>query len=455
MTIPSGARKNWCPACEETTDDHSRICTTCGTELQYPRVVAPTTTNSSSNNTNANALPPPPRAVNLLPVPSELTNEALNEASRELRERLGNIRNRIRETNQEQNELLREILSMQEMVWQDIPPAWLDPDGQQQTSNRPTSKRCLEQLSRIVLHDKSALFRRASLRIDSQQQSQSSSSMTAIPGEFGPVVTAAASPSSSNGDSGGSHSMMKVLSNACLIVANPRTGKGGRLSDETLQAVQKAHHQQQQKQQQSDAESNKKKNSTGETTATTAHASAAIVMYFERGDNITFVKKALMAQNDAGAVACLIGNNRTDPWPYTMKDSSQEAVANNLQIPVVMVKQSDGKDIVKHYNERIKSGGLPFLECTLTIEANDATTECVVCRDRFEIEQTVIQLPTCCHVFHEKCALMWLESHNTCPYCRLEFPTDDEEYERTRRQEQRTHAGSQGTDSTFSHEYYG
>lgn len=163
------------------------------------------------------------------------------------------------------------------------------------------------------------------------------------------------------------------------------------------------------------------------------------IVYMERGDGITFVQKALMAQ-EAGAVAVVIGNHTPEPWPYVMKDAKGESAS--LTIPVVMVKQSDGHVLF----------GLKGKECRLDIL--ESKNECVVCRDHFETSQTVIRLPPCGHTFHEKCALTWLTHHNACPYCRRELPTDDAEYEQERRRTQRTHAGSTTASSEW-HDLYG
>lgn len=54
---------------------------------------------------------------------------------------------------------------------------------------------------------------------------------------------------------------------------------------------------------------------------------------------------------------------------------------------------------------------------------------CVVCREVFEIGSIGIDLP-CRHRFHKKCLLPWLQEHNSCPVCRFELPTDDEDYEK-------------------------
>lgn len=50
---------------------------------------------------------------------------------------------------------------------------------------------------------------------------------------------------------------------------------------------------------------------------------------------------------------------------------------------------------------------------------------CPVCQDDLIIEQSVIEMP-CKHVYHLECLEPWLKLHNSCPTCRYELPTDDE-----------------------------
>jgi len=64
-------------------------------------------------------------------------------------------------------------------------------------------------------------------------------------------------------------------------------------------------------------------------------------------------------------------------------------------------------------------------------ELVDARTECAVCKDVFAFGETAKEVP-CKHLFHEGCIIPWLKQTNSCPICRMEMPTDDEEYERYR-----------------------
>ncbi|XP_073122433.1 RING-H2 finger protein ATL29-like [Henckelia pumila] len=44
--------------------------------------------------------------------------------------------------------------------------------------------------------------------------------------------------------------------------------------------------------------------------------------------------------------------------------------------------------------------------------------ECAICLVEFVDSDVLRLLTSCCHVFHEECIDLWLESHKTCPVCR-------------------------------------
>ena len=316
-------------------------------------------------------------------VPPQLERD-LHNANQQLTSLLASLRTQVRDLREATEQTGDVLATLRDLSaaqaggeWQEAPAEAMDPQ-QSASRSRPTAKATLESLPRITVGESTSfLFHQANLVVGNRE-------FAAILGEFGPTH--------------------QVDGGKLVVVPDTRTGKGG-LSAATHELIQ-------------------------------ANTS---VVYMERGDGITFVKKALMAQN-AGASAIVIGNNTATPWPYVMKDSKKEA--SSLTIPVVMVKQSDGNILV----------GMDGKECRLEFHENKK--ECVVCRDNFETSQTVIQLPACGHIFHEKCALTWLMHHNACPYCRRELPTDNAEYEQERRRTQRTHAGSTSSSSEW-HDLYG
>mmetsp|Transcript_5122 Transcript_5122/g.6427 ORF Transcript_5122/g.6427 Transcript_5122/m.6427 type:complete len:184 (-) Transcript_5122:168-719(-) len=148
------------------------------------------------------------------------------------------------------------------------------------------------------------------------------------------------------------------------------------------------------------------------------------VMYFDRGGGVTFAQDALAARR-AGAATVIVGNN-VSVWPYVMKGCA-----------LLMLKRCDAVSLKRMV---ALAGGDGVVKCC--VRAKRKEEGCVVCRENFRVGDVVMRLPFCSHCFHEDCALMWLNRHNTCPFCRRELPTDDEEYERDRRRQMRTHGGA-------------
>ena len=64
-------------------------------------------------------------------------------------------------------------------------------------------------------------------------------------------------------------------------------------------------------------------------------------------------------------------------------------------------------------------------------------TSCAVCTCDFAVGDEVRRLP-CAHVYHDECLASWLVRRCTCPTCRWELPTDDQNYEPGRQQRMAT-----------------
>lgn len=350
MTIPLMQ----CPTCEESRNDHPTICTVCGDTLVAPPPPAAAATSR-----------PQRSFVGVRAVPEFLTND-FRQAGRDMRNLL---------------QQMRDVENDAE-IWNPNPDV----------AGRPTAKRILDSIPRIVVDENCSFLRNSILKVWDGER-KSILECQAILGEFGPAIAFQSS-------------------NANAVVSSPLTGKGG-LREKTIKNI-------------------------------SANKESESILFMERGDGITFVSKGIMAQK-AGATSAVIINNRSDPWPYVMKDSTNEAGQVGLRIPVVMIRQSDGEKILQSNNGR--------LCCSLHIETSQV--DCVVCCETFKKSQTVMKLPTCGHIFHEECALAWLKKQNTCPYCRHELPTDDPEYDAERRRLQRTQpSGTSNAEAEWSR-YYG
>ena len=58
---------------------------------------------------------------------------------------------------------------------------------------------------------------------------------------------------------------------------------------------------------------------------------------------------------------------------------------------------------------------------------------CPVCKEEFILNEECLLMP-CEHHFHKDCLIPWLKERNSCPVCRYEVPTDDEDFERRKRE---------------------
>ena len=419
----------------------------------------------------------------------ELNHEQLlqdmRQASRDLRDILGNLRGQVEDL----DTLTRNIMVDQE---NGLPQEVWDP--QHATSDpvsRPTSKDTLAKIPRFVLNEHSTIFRQATLRINTDVNFSGVSSTTPAVFEAEDnrstrqIMTAGSIGRSSSdmscsknyrnvdctvGEFGSSDEYLFEMGTS-LVLASPVTGKGG-LDEQTKAQI-----------------------------AQLKASANNVVLFMQRGGGLTFVHKALMGQN-AGAAAVIIGNNTSNPWPYVMKDSKGESKkpGQRLSIPVAMIKEEDGQELRKMFEKRKKiaferqhkRSQLPIpkqiiieneklspsslhelisqptfsphddsrdnvknvqdfsLSCEFTITSQ--SRDCSVCCEPLQKSETVVQLPGCGHIFREECALRWLKSHNTCPFCRHELPTDDLEYERERRQ--RRQGGTENRNVT-SGSFYG
>ena len=472
---------NWCDDCQEACHDHPTMCTICGATLMAQPPSGATNSNHTNDDTNSNGL---------VSTNDQLLHD-MRQGSRDLRNILGNLRGQVHNL----DVLTRNILDEQQQEiggsnsMDGLPQEVWDPQfASSGPASRPTSKDALNKIPRFVLNDHSTFFRQATLRVNTDVTNTA-------PVVFGgggdhesspqpPIITTTTTENTNIGrcfsditntknirtvdctvGEFGSTKEYKFETGTFLVLASPVTGKGG-LDKETKARISQLK---------------------------ARCANHTIVLFMQRGAGLTFVQKANMAQ-DAGAAAVIIGNNTSNPWPYVMKDSKGEAKKPgcSVSIPVAMIKEEDGQDVMKLFgrkkemtlqrqrkrnqqsqpqqtqqhqlqqlqpafssqpqadgvndNDSFDTRHDSFsLSCEFKVTAQ--SRDCPVCVEQLQNSETVIQLPRCGHIFHESCALVWLKSHNTCPYCRMELPTDDPEYERERRRRE-THEEDQRTSSS-------
>jgi len=432
----------FCPACEEdaTSPQPDGICLTCGEELilqtSSNSVSSSSRQQSSTHNDEAaqnaiqllassmeNQTPINPTA--LVPLMNQLQGDTT------LAGMLGGTNNN--NTNENVNDLAGIL-----------PPEALNPQAAG-ARLRPVSKVALDNLKRIVLTSQSAELFDAQISLfesksvddlspcvvvsNSNNKDGGCLTLNAVPGEFGPLSSASTSEDDSSN---------KKPRTAALVVCSPRTTKGGQLSKETLTEIEylRKHR-------------------------------IPFIAYVERGDGITFVQKALVCQRafskegegggESFCIGVIVGNTYSggkEVWPYVMQDNKNEASKLGLKVPVVMIRRDDGQRLVKWVSSRKDNNSGKYIPCRMNIHSKQAKSHtCPICTDSYAPGNTIIRLPLCGHVFHEKCALAWLTKHNTCPYCRKELPTDDDDYERERRRREANAGVTEG--DANGHNFYG
>jgi hypothetical protein len=76
-----------------------------------------------------------------------------------------------------------------------------------------------------------------------------------------------------------------------------------------------------------------------------------------------------------------------------------------------------------------------FIENLISTNNFHSDEKCSICLKEFQLNST-IEL-SCHHKYCRNCIIQWLQLVNTCPMCRIEFPTDDQDYEQFKKQKQR------------------
>ncbi|XP_072164637.1 E3 ubiquitin-protein ligase RNF181-like [Diadema setosum] len=88
----------------------------------------------------------------------------------------------------------------------------------------------------------------------------------------------------------------------------------------------------------------------------------------------------------------------------------------------------------------------------LTRKTSDRLGKCPICLVPYMEGDVTSTLP-CSHEFHRRCILPWLSKTNSCPLCRHELPTDDEDYEAYRKRKARAKQREFETESLHNSMY--
>lgn len=425
MTIPAAT---WCADCQEECSGHSRICITCG----GPLTVRP---EASTNNRPSVSFRAMPDITDFLLAGQDDTaantlhnGNLLADLRRQVQETTALTRNVVEQTNRRVDALA--VGATPADIWQTIPAALLDPQNNHQSSStkRPTSKECLDKLPRETLTETSPSLYSVSIEIEMRGCTNTILKFEGVTGKFGKL------PSIPKAHGENDFENSKIQVEGPLWIPKSRAERTGKEPFHSLPESSSSH-----------------------------------IVVLERGHGIPFVTKSYAAQQQANASAVIIMNDKSEPWPYCMNDSRSPTQKQQqpITIPVVMVSQASGQSLLQEllcssnkdeeeeqFAAAATTPSSTSITVRLSIQYSADIASCVICTDPLALGQTIVTLTNYCgHTFHERCALQWLEQHNTCPYCRRTLPTENAEHEQERRRQmtrapQRDHHNEEGTAGT-------
>ncbi|KAJ4972976.1 hypothetical protein NE237_006150 [Protea cynaroides] len=123
-----------------------------------------------------------------------------------------------------------------------------------------------------------------------------------------------------------------------------------------------------------------------------------------------------------------------------IRNSDQESEGRSVDhiilinpITQAMIVIEGGRSLESLLREALSKQGLPpaskgSIEAMPKVEITqeDLDKECSICLDGWEIGEEAREMP-CNHRYHSGCIEKWLRMHGSCPVCRFEMPTGEEE----------------------------
>jgi E3 ubiquitin-protein ligase RNF115/126 len=120
-------------------------------------------------------------------------------------------------------------------------------------------------------------------------------------------------------------------------------------------------------------------------------------------------------------------------FPYRLLASLLATDENNMESILDYILQNDtnrygSPPTCKNFIENLQKIKVDadLLKTIENKENSNLKNICSVCKDEFDIDQILLELP-CNHLFHEDCILPWLKERNSCPCCRFELPVEEKE----------------------------
>lgn len=115
----------------------------------------------------------------------------------------------------------------------------------------------------------------------------------------------------------------------------------------------------------------------------------------------------MMYFGDGGIDESSLGSSINDAMAETMALHSEHNTPYKL-------KPASEKDMIDLKPETLSKPESDKIHSDHT----DCDKQCSVCREDFLVQDKIIRLPICSHLFHADCLMKWLKLQNWCPICR-------------------------------------
>ncbi|KAI7839228.1 hypothetical protein COHA_007041 [Chlorella ohadii] len=136
-----------------------------------------------------------------------------------------------------------------------------------------------------------------------------------------------------------------------------------------------------------------------------------------------------------------------------------EAIERELDAIAVQIMEETGQQAPPRAPPASKKAVASLPKESLTEERlrelGGPDVRCPVCMEDLAVGDEVQVMPCNAadgkHVFHPPCLAPWLAENNSCPTCRHELPTDDQQYERRKEREREEAEERRGAENAVSH----
>ena len=155
------------------------------------------------------------------------------------------------------------------------------------------------------------------------------------------------------------------------------------------------------------------------------HQNDEIVMYsYELNDKyMESFQQTIIADNDLKEAIGTLNFYKNQEYDYRIANEKRNE-RNNRLMNEFNRNNSNKTNELNEINEMNESNENAN-ELNDFENSNNDNTQCVICREEYEIENGMIVLLPCAHIFHKDCIHLWLKTHKKCVICKRSVQMKD------------------------------